>query len=1131
MSSIPTRIQTTFHADLSDAYPGEDYWVRANNANHPLKPHTADSRARARAAEPALCKVPDERLTHYTDQVSMPTGKVMRVHIKHTARNIPGIDAPAVPGHTAIYVPPSAQELARTGGSGGAHVHIDPVSTAKTLSFHHPDLITESPQIAAIIKGYMDNNQAIAHEFETLGTLIRDMGKPSTTPGAGWATLDPFTARANPETGEPGVKSFFLNPSSIYMTAAGKAQTSMMLVTKNDMQLQGIKWGIQYGSSVSSTTTPPPPAPPARPPLPPAPAPAPAPVPAPASGAQAVAGASPNTVATVQASTTGEDWTVALTNTQRVNGLQVSLSDVDASTQQFTITFSDNYLRYLGYYVRFFDAEGNTIDLTNWTPVGDDSVTSLTYDLRKAMGPLIEYDDIQFIGYTSGATTVLGIPTFDGQLSVTFVMPPGAVSAEVFGSGLGLAGSDTWWKTPMFGGALTVLLNLVVPAVMLAGAASQLSNASTKAEVDKLLNDKWKFAVPQLIYYLGDCLEGVVVDRTINWADLVSAAKVLFQPLSFKLLLFIEAEMAIEEAAEEVPFAGWVLFALNLSVGIATMAETIVEICTTPWNIPVGLTSTITSNVSVNPDPRHGAFPQAQPGSTSSLMVRMIYKGQKRQTVFSSQVVPATTPSVLTAAFPNNTLGGQIKVEAVYYIDNWQAAQASTGWMKNDETHASDITLYLVQNPIPLDASSIYAHTSILTYQNNQYQWQPTATAPTATLANSDTSTSGNAISLWEGLALSQRYGSLGFAWKAAGMGIVSCSSQASGQLYAMQNIDIPGTPMIGAAFPGCGFVAPTRMVYDPYPPKFLMYNNEWVLNPVTQQPLPDPFDVSLGDYYIDPSAADVAAAQGGGYHLRQIVLGGDSVTINTSPGQLSWGRFAYYPDSICIHPSGNVVAVNTANAKLSITTLQTEGAADDAVPMATAFGGTAQTEGRAGLLFTPVAVSCSYDGTVLVLENTKGGSSGLATIPAVARIQAFDINGNPVNRFFDANGAPTPFLPLQGVGDYTYLDMSVVGDEQMTYMYLLYYTGSGQAPGDYNVAIYQYGTSAPDANPLVTTQGVAASNLFVDMWHTLYTLNYAMVTNGNGAPAGPAGANTGPAGRTVPSVSEWLPPVPTSDA
>jgi hypothetical protein len=98
-----------------------------------------------------------------------------------------------------------------------------------------------------------------------------------------------------------------------------------------------------------------------------------------------------------------------------------------------------------------------------------------------------------------------------------------------------------------------------------------------------------------------------------------------------------------------------------------------------------------------------------------------------------------------------------------------------------------------------------------------------------------------------------------------------------------------------------------------------------------------------------------------------------------------------------------------------------------------------------------------------------------------------------------------------------------------MTYIYVLYYTGSGASPADYNMAIYTYGLTPPKTNPLVTTNAISAARLAVDMWHSAYTQNFAMVTDAHGNPAGPKSANTGPAGRTVPSVSMWLPPTPTS--
>ena len=1108
MSTLPSVQQVVFHADLSDAHPGESYWVRAANGNHPLVPHTNESRARARAADPRLREVPDEHLTHYTKVVQMPTAGVSRVHIKHSAHHIAGINAAAVASHAAIFVPTPPDERVAAGYSAERQETISNVTTAKALAFHHPDLITQQPNIASIILGYMNGNPFIANQFEQLGTLIRQMGKPATgRSGTGWAELVPFTPEANPETGVSGKKTFFLNPRQDYMTAAGPTLTNLLLLIKNNMALQGKKWAAQNGTAVVAAAQ-------ASP------------------QAKAARSGDRERIAMVETATTTDDWRPALTHTGRVDGLQVELADINPATQQFSIIFTDYYIRYLGLYIRFFDAAGNTIDLKSieWTPDGANGITSTSYLIREVLGPVIEYDDLQFIGYMSGATTILGAPIIKGYEKIAITMPPNAVAAEVMGSGLGFAGPDTWPKTPVIGSVMTSLMDLVIPAFMLIGAAALESNAGLKRQVDGLMKTKgfigavigggivyFSYAVINSIYY-----------RRIDWSDFATMGKLLFNSAAAKLLIWCEAKMALKEAEEEIPFAGWLMLALNISVGIAQLSETIVEICSTPWNVKVGIATEITTQVTVNPDPRHQAFPVAPAGDTSTLVVNLIYKGGKRPTVSVRQTIPADfTGQTLTASFPNNVLGGEFKLEAYYYIDNWGAAQATTGWMDNTDQNAASVALYLVQNPIPISANSIYVHTSLLTYQGDQYKWQPTASAPTATIADRDTSSSGNAISQWFGLALSQRFASLGFAWKAAGMGITSCSSGASGQLSAMQNIDIPGTPMIGTAFPACGFEAATRLAYDPYPPKFLMVDGRWV--PETGPPMPDPFDHSLGDYYVDPSKAAVPLDDGGGYHLRAISLSPPPVSFDMSSGQLSWARFAYYPDSISIHPSGAVAAVNTLNCKLSITELQKDGAADDALPVAVDYSGQAFTTQRPGLLFSPVAVSCSYDGTFLVLESTKGGGSALTTIPAVARIQAFDVNGNPVNRFFDSAGDPTPFLPLQGVGDYTYLDLCAVGDEKMTYMYVLYYNGVGSAPSDYNVAIYQYGTTQPASNPLVTTNGVSAANLFVDMWHTLYTLNFAMVTNGSGAPAGPVNGTTGPAGRTVPSASEWLPPIPTN--
>ena len=106
-----------------------------------------------------------------------------------------------------------------------------------------------------------------------------------------------------------------------------------------------------------------------------------------------------------------------------------------------------------------------------------------------------------------------------------------------------------------------------------------------------------------------------------------------------------------------------------------------------------------------------------------------------------------------------------------------------------------------------------------------------------------------------------------------------------------------------------------------------------------------------------------------------------------------------------------------------------------------------------------------------------------------------------------------------------TFIDMQTVGDERKTYIYVLSYKGAGIDPSDYAMSIYTYGATPPAQNPLVATPNMAAAALAVDMWHTVYTENYAMVTDGAGTPAGPDVPGAGPDGRTGPSISMWLPP------
>lgn len=1074
------RMKTVFHCDLNDAHAGEDYWLQACGKRYPLLPHTAETRAAARARSSTLAALPEHLLTHYTaTAVDLPADRVVRVHSKHTLRHRPGAAAQAGFGQVAIHIPPpQAIDGAHASDDTAFHGTLNYVTSAQALLFHHPDLMNMKPETARIVFEHI-NDVDIQIQISALAQLMLELGPPAEQ--SGWAQLTPFTPPASDLKGCDGKKTYYhATPAPEVMQAAGNIVTALMIATKNDLRLQGQKWTQSFGSAVSNM---------------------------------------PHTPAGVQltADAGSASWKAAVGNTSDVYGCNASVQVMDATQRKLKLTIRNTYIRYLGAYIRFFDACDQPLKVPDWTIDGGGGFMQKIYDQ-------IQYDDLRYLGHIQPINTVLAIPVADdpGVLEVGITFPKDAVSARIYASGLG-TGADPWPLTPVVGGMLTGLLNLGVPTFMLAfGAATQSSKPLY--DIVNELTDNEEFLA--LIFaaaaeYLAIKAEDAAINKKMDWHLFSSVMTLLFNKSVSKLLLYVEAETAAEEAVDEIPFAGWLVLAIDIAVGVAQMAETIVEVAMSPWNIENTLATTIDTAVDVLPDPRGNGFPQlpAGPGHTARLVVKMIYQNQSRPTVMIATPLPggAHLPSLRTL-FAGNTLGGQVKFEAEYYVDDYLAGKATSGVMKNDAEHVGSLQLVLVEYPKKLGADSVYQHASLLTYQNQAYTWQTTTRAPTATIAATDTRSDGNAMSVWSGLALSQRHGAIGIGWKAAGTGLRSCASGQGGQLYALQTLGVGAHPASAGQFSSCGLDGQTLIVCDPYPPTFLMRDGQWQLD-ANGRPLPDPQDHSLGDYYIDPRKAANDAGKDGGHHLRKLVLA-PPTPFNMAATQLSHGRFPFQPDSVALHPAGYAIAVNSEFGKIQIVALAPDGVADADAPMARVYAGRATVPNRPGLLFHPVAVSCAYDGTVLVLEDTKSGAGG----PVLARIQAFDVGGLPVNRFFDSQQRPTPFLELSGSGDHTYLDIAAVGDHAMTYMYVLYYSGDGAQAADYHLAIYQYGASAPATNPLVVTDAMAASRIGVDMWHALYALNYAMVTDGDGKPAGPQTAGAGPAGRTVPSVSLWLP-------
>ena len=81
--------------------------------------------------------------------MALPVDSVIRVHLRNSQKNFDNPKSETGVSLCALYLPPNADALAKMAGETIFHsLPIDYVSTAQTLLFHHPDVITKDPALA-----------------------------------------------------------------------------------------------------------------------------------------------------------------------------------------------------------------------------------------------------------------------------------------------------------------------------------------------------------------------------------------------------------------------------------------------------------------------------------------------------------------------------------------------------------------------------------------------------------------------------------------------------------------------------------------------------------------------------------------------------------------------------------------------------------------------------------------------------------------------------------------------------------------------------------------------------------------------------------------------------------------------
>jgi hypothetical protein len=670
--------------------------------------------------------------------------------------------------------------------------------------------------------------------------------------------------------------------------------------------------------------------------------------------------------------------------------------------------------------------------------------------------------------------TIMGIPLTGDLLTtqeVSIQVPAEASKVVVYFGSLGVGG-DPFCPEAVLGSIFTLIINIAVPVIALAvGVAFEVGDAVARSKgivadtsplrivLGRLIRRGLLSGTPGLgrgIFASADSgnaipfLSGLINLVIAMLSGLPSLLAAIFARDISKLL--IRALVNVGGIASRLITGGAI---------VADLVESVGEVLTNPPLLTNTLSLVMTTKVVIEHDPNDFRFP----ARARHYEVTLIYdRASKLAHKQPGEISPARVEPI-EVVFEQVPSGGQVTVEVVltteegYLIGRSVDAmgkEGPIGPLPNTPEQAGELHVPIKEHLIPLTQSTRYLHDLELKYENGERVWME-GPAPATTRAALCQGQEDRLCNLG-GITVSQRTGMAGYSFEAGGQGNRPyCGESGGGVMHLVQNLFLGDKPERGLKVLPCGFRQPAGIVYER-------------------------LGLAMGRHFFFEPSAD-----GRSYYLESVVLDESTPFMLNSP--LAWGRFTQALESVAVVPTGYVVGVSRLNHKMEILQLPATAVDRAEAPQAVPFAVVKAGEGtRVGLLNAPVAVAV-LDATILVLETGN------------ARIQAFDVSGNPVRVFQNKTSAT---VELEKAAELEYLDIGVDG---LGYMYVLSAVNSGLAVGDYRLDVF-----TPQGNLLARTTGVAAARLAVDTFRNVYTLNYATV---EGLP------------RVEPSLSQWVPSTP----
>ena len=1014
---LPAPVSSrTYYFDLSDADPSFDFFLKAAGAYVKLESMTPKALQKARSNNPFLDYVPDQNITHFVESAGISSTHIclcwivgqdptvqdgtwsMPLLFYHfpesaliSASRRPGANPNPGADKLRIY----GIESSDLSAISNIHVLADDFKNwqdqATALVFSHQELMCGQAESAAHIQKSIISPQP---KTGMLAEILQYQG-PATEKG-GWATQEVYI---NPDTGKPyqnsqGQKQYFPRWSQYTLEGTGGAIAPSLKQAKNDTTL---------GANVTTLD--------------------------PSGDNPALSGAIwlvRNGITTVNsgnaasgATVPGSPYHYDLASQSCLHGYSAEVVSVDTDNN-VKIKVHNSYLRYLGLYIRYEDANGSAIPVSH--------LPQATLDKFPDWGSNYNTDDDNMAMLINPEWTILGIPIKADTQTFTFNMPEMASQALILAGGFG-HGTDLFpSEVHKPGLAATSFVNLALPAVFLAATAATgyaaFIKGSTTATIVKNVLTIASSTVFTSITAIDYHDPKTLIKAASTWGLALLSA--VGKPLVEKVQAYITGA----ELEDQIPVLGMVMQGIASAGMVASLAETIAEICRSPWVYNYALTFTHNIDVTIQHDPNDFEFPAT---ATHYRLKAFFDSGTPH--VSEDIPMPATSQSdPLHYTFQNVPYGGTVKITVGFYSkDEWLAGQGSTDNISNDDS-AANVTITITENKVPLRINTLYSHKEKTALDaDGNLKWVASE-APAATKADLNCGNRNGDLCELSCITVSEHFAAAGYAWKAFSDGLSPCSGGGLAQLFSFANSSIAQNPESGHQTSGCGFSERVRMVYD------LM-------------------GAKNTNFYLDTS---------NGKHLvRQIRL-----ALNEKPdfdgprSNRSWGAFSLPSDALLLHPSRKLVSINSEFDKIEVLNLPETYASDAEAHQALVYSATGTRE---GLISGPICAAIAPDGAILVLESRN------------QRIQAFDLGGNPAKHFGSAKDRC--FVPLKTeTAPVTYLDMAV---EYVGYIYVLSYITS-QGLYQYRLDIY-----TPEGDWLCRTTGVNAARVAVDFWRNAYTLNY----------------------------------------